>query len=61
MKRFIAAILLLASSANASALECEGIHNSDARNYCRAIAKHDKSYCEFIKDHDLRFRCRAEA
>lgn len=44
-----------------SSLDCEGIRNADQRNYCRAVTKKQKTWCEFIKDHDLRYRCRAEA
>ena len=46
-------------TASASALDCEGIHDADRRNLCRALAKNDRTYCEFVKNHDLRFECRA--
>lgn len=51
---------LLTGIASASPLDCESIHDADQRNYCRAVSKRQKSYCEFIKNHDLRYRCRAE-
>lgn len=56
----IAILVFLASVARGSPLDCEGISNADQRNLCRAVTKHQKSYCEVIKDRDLRFRCRAE-
>ena len=43
-----------------SPLECESIKDADQRNYCRAVSKQQKSYCNFIKNGDLRHRCRAE-
>jgi hypothetical protein len=42
-----------------SGLDCEGISDADHRNACRAVAKNDRSYCELIKNKDLRFECRA--
>jgi hypothetical protein len=39
--------------------DCEGMASADQRNYCRAITRQDASYCEFIKDKDLRYACRA--
>ena len=63
MKRFIVAGVLLvcfnAEEARGSPLDCEGIRDTDQRNYCRAVSKNQKSYCEFIKDRDLRYKCRA--
>jgi hypothetical protein len=46
---------------NASSLDCEGIRDADHRNMCRAIAKNDRAYCEFIKAQELRAECRARA
>lgn len=43
----------------ASPLDCESIHDADHRNMCRALAKGDRSYCEFIKAQELRAECRA--
>ena len=44
---------------HASSLDCEGIRDADHRNMCRALAKNDRSYCEFIKVQELRAECRA--
>lgn len=52
-------VMVIAGTASASPLDCEGLRDADRRNYCRAVAKQQKTYCEFIKDHDLRFTCRA--
>ncbi len=41
--------------------DCESIGESDQRNYCRAVAKHDKSACESINNADRRNYCRAVA
>jgi hypothetical protein len=42
-----------------SSLDCENIRDHDGRFYCLAISKNDKTYCEGIKDPDMRNRCRA--
>jgi len=39
---------------------CYVISNPDARNYCRAVAKGDRSICATIQDADLRALCQAE-
>lgn len=46
-------------AAHGSPLDCEQIRDSDQRHFCRAISIPRKSECEFIKQHDLRFECRA--
>lgn len=45
--------------AHASPAQCESIHSADQRHYCRAVTLPDRGECELIKDHDLRFQCRA--
>ena len=45
--------------ASGSPLDCEGIHNADRRHFCRAVSIPRKSECEFIKDKELRYECRA--
>lgn len=46
-------------TAVASPLDCESLPHADSRNYCRAMSKGDKSYCELIHDQALRYQCRA--
>lgn len=56
---FLLGLLFATSSAHPSPLDCESIRDPDERNFCRAVSKNDKTYCEFIKNHDRRFECRA--
>jgi hypothetical protein len=52
-------VILAARKAYPSPLDCEGLHNADQRNYCRALTKHEPNYCEVIKDQAIRATCRA--
>ncbi len=52
-------ILLTVREAKGSPLDCESLPSADGRNYCRAMSKGDKSYCEFIHDPALRMQCRS--
>jgi len=54
-------LLALHGLAHGSPSDCEFIKDPDDRNYCRAVAKHERSWCEFIKNNDLRHKCRALA
>jgi hypothetical protein len=42
-----------------SPLDCEAIHDPDARHMCRAVTKHDPTECELIRGPELRVECRA--
>ncbi len=52
-------MLMSDKTARCSPLDCESLPSADGRNYCRAMSKGDKSYCEFIHDQQLRAQCRA--
>jgi hypothetical protein len=55
----LAACLWVSGDARSSPLDCEGLHNADQRNYCRALTKREPAYCEVIKDQAIRATCRA--
>ena len=44
----------------AAAGACYAINDPDARNYCRAKARHDSSTCYAIQRQDLRAMCLSE-
>lgn len=45
--------------AHGSPLDCEGIKDADRRHFCRAVSIPRKSECEFIRNKELRYECRA--
>jgi hypothetical protein len=50
---------LCIGAAHASPLDCEVIQDPDQRNFCRAVANQDKTWCDFIHNRDKRAECRA--
>lgn len=48
------------ADSTAAAGACYTISDPDARNYCRAKARHDSSTCYAIQRQDLRAMCLSE-
>jgi hypothetical protein len=46
------AILLITPKVHANESHCYSIHNSDTKNSCLALAKHQESYCYSIRESD---------
>lgn len=53
------ALLLIVNILRTSSGDCNQINDADQRHFCLALSKPDKGECEFIKNHDLRYECRA--
>jgi hypothetical protein len=55
-------IILLLTTPNVQANDshCYSIKNSDQRNYCLALAKHQDSYCYSIQESDSKNLCLAQ-
>lgn len=62
MKKLIAVVALFSSMSIAAADTgpCYSIGDADARNYCIAKAKNDRSVCYTIQRSDMRAQCLAE-
>jgi hypothetical protein len=54
------ALLLTTPSAQANDSHCYSIKNSDQKNYCLALAKHQDSYCYSIQESDSKNLCLAQ-
>lgn len=52
-------VVVSATDAFASPLDCEGIKDADGRHYCRAVSIPDRLECELIRNGALRSQCRA--
>jgi len=53
-------LLLTTSNAQANDSHCYSIKNSDQKNYCLALAKHQDSYCYSIQESDSKNLCLAQ-
>ena len=53
-------LLLTTPNAQASDSHCYSIKNSDQKNYCLALAKHQDSYCYSIQESDSKNLCLAQ-
>lgn len=62
MKKLIAVLVLFyaTSTAAADTGPCYSIGDADARNYCIAKAKNERSICYTIQKSDMRAQCLAE-
>ena len=54
------ALLLTTPKVHANASNCYSIQNSDAKNSCLALAKHQDSYCYSIRESDAKNLCLAQ-
>jgi len=54
------ALLLTPPNAQANDSHCYSIKNSDQKNYCLALAKHQDSYCYSIQESDSKNLCLAQ-
>ena len=54
------ALLLTTSKVHANESHCYSIQNSDAKNSCLALAKHQDSYCYSIRESDSKNLCLAQ-
>ena len=54
------ALLLTTPKVHANASNCYSIQNSDAKNSCLALAKHQDSYCYSIRESDAIYLCLAQ-
>ena len=53
-------LLLTTPNAQANDLHCYSIKNSDQKNYCLALAKHQDSYCYSIQESESKNLCLAQ-
>ena len=53
-------LLLTTPNAQANDSHCYSIKNSDQKNYCLALAKHQDSYCYSIQESDSKNLCLAQ-
>ena len=54
------ALLLTTPKVHANEPNCYSIQNSDAKNFCLALAKHQDSYCYSIQESDSKNLCLAQ-
>ncbi len=54
------ALLLTTPKVHANESNCYSIQNSDAKNSCLALAKHQESYCYSIRESDAKNMCLAQ-
>ena len=54
------ALLLTTPKVHANESHCYSIKNSDAKNSCLALAKHQDSYCYSIRESDAKNLCLAQ-
>jgi hypothetical protein len=53
-------LLVTTTKVHASDSHCYSIKNSDQKNYCLALAKHQDSYCYSIQESDSKNLCLAQ-